>query len=118
VLSADELQHYKRALEKMSVDADTRIEELTAWCDPVEPDVALGRLTRMDAIQSQQMALHQRDRVRTQKTRIIAALDRIEKGTFGTCPACKKPIDKRRLDTAPDAPLCVACLEAHRARNP
>lgn len=118
MLSADEVQDYRLALEKLRDDVNEQIEGLTGWCDPIEPDVAIGRLTRMDAMQQQQMALHQRDRLRTQQTRINAALERIDNGTFGICPACKQPIDKRRLDHAPDIPLCVSCLEAYRARNP
>jgi len=81
------------------------------------PDVSLGRLTRTDAMQEQQMALHQRDRLRAQESRIQTALERIETGTYGICPSCKKPMDKNRLEAAPDSPLCVACLEAYRARQ-
>lgn len=118
MLPDDEIQRYKRELQQQQEKVNEEIEALTAWCDPVAPDVALGRLTRNDAMQDQQMALHQRERLRTHRARIEAALNRIAKGLFGICPACKTPIDKRRLDMAPDSALCVPCLEKYRARNP
>lgn len=118
MLAREELERYKHDLLTLQEKVRDEIAAVTAWCDPVEPDVSLGRLTRNEAIQDQQMALHQRDRLRAQESRIATALERIEKGTFGICPTCKNAIDTRRLDAAPDSPLCVACLESYRARNP
>ncbi|KGM89062.1 transcriptional regulator, TraR/DksA family [Roseovarius mucosus DSM 17069] len=41
--------------------------------------------------------------------RIRAALDRIRKGTFGTCARCEEQIAADRLDVLPETPLCRAC---------
>lgn len=118
MLPADELQRYKQALLQLREQVNEQIEAVAAWCDPVEPDVSLGRITRTDAMQDQQMALHQRDRLRAQQSRIDTALERVENGAFGVCPACNEPIEKARLETAPDSVLCVACLQVYRTRNP
>lgn len=40
---------------------------------------------------------------------IDAALERIEKGTFGTCARCGKAIAEDRLDAMPYATLCIDC---------
>ena len=40
---------------------------------------------------------------------ITNALDRIEKGTYGICRYCKKPIGKKRLLARPVASACVEC---------
>ncbi|MDD5031541.1 MAG: TraR/DksA family transcriptional regulator [Patescibacteria group bacterium] len=37
------------------------------------------------------------------------ALDRIEKGTYGICKYCKKPIGKKRMLARPVASACVEC---------
>ncbi len=37
------------------------------------------------------------------------ALDRIEKGTYGICKICKKPISEGRLLARPVASTCVDC---------
>jgi RNA polymerase-binding protein DksA len=40
---------------------------------------------------------------------IDRALERIEKGTYGLCQECGKPISKERLEVVPHARLCIAC---------
>ncbi|MFA6514070.1 MAG: TraR/DksA C4-type zinc finger protein [Patescibacteria group bacterium] len=40
---------------------------------------------------------------------INKALDRIEKGTYGTCKYCGKLINEKRLMARPTAGACVAC---------
>ena len=40
---------------------------------------------------------------------VIAALDRIEKGTYGVCQNCEKQIPLKRLNAVPSAPYCVDC---------
>lgn len=37
------------------------------------------------------------------------ALDRLDKGTYGICKYCKKPIDKKRLRARPTSSACVSC---------
>jgi RNA polymerase-binding protein DksA len=40
---------------------------------------------------------------------IDAALERIAKGTYGTCKYCNKDIDPRRLVAQPTAGACIDC---------
>lgn len=37
------------------------------------------------------------------------ALDRLEKGTYGICKYCDKPIDEKRLHARPTSGACVSC---------
>jgi DnaK suppressor protein len=41
--------------------------------------------------------------------RIDAALERLERGTYGACVTCRAPIDIKRLDAFPDAERCGPC---------
>ncbi len=47
---------------------------------------------------------------------VRGALVRIEKGTYGICRYCAKPIDERRLLARPESGACVACKEELTAR--
>jgi RNA polymerase-binding transcription factor DksA len=38
---------------------------------------------------------------------IIAALERIKKGTFGICTVCREKIDENRLEANPSSATCV-----------
>ena len=42
---------------------------------------------------------------------VIAALKRLENGTYGTCAACEERITARRLAAVPWAALCRDCQE-------
>lgn len=45
--------------------------------------------------------------------RIVRALEKIEKGTYGTCIDCGNPISEKRLKSFPDAARCLVCQEAY-----
>lgn len=47
--------------------------------------------------------------LREQLDEVLAALEKIEKGTYGICDACGKPITKKRLAVLPWATLCKEC---------
>ena len=49
------------------------------------------------------------DNERTTLDHIEAALRKIDKGTYGTCESCRKPIPKPRLEALPFARYCIAC---------
>ncbi len=70
---------------------------------------AVGRLSRMDAMLSQSMGKAQQIRRDQAKTRILAALARIETGEFGYCLDCGEPIDEKRLNVDPTLPKCLSC---------
>lgn len=43
--------------------------------------------------------------------KVITALEKIDKGTYGFCDACGRPIKKARLKALPFATLCVTCQD-------
>ncbi|MCR9222299.1 MAG: TraR/DksA family transcriptional regulator [Alphaproteobacteria bacterium] len=70
---------------------------------------SVGRLSRMDALQGQEMALAQNRRRDAELARIKAALERLEAGDYGYCVVCDEPIGARRLQADPAIPTCVDC---------
>lgn len=40
------------------------------------------------------------------------SLERIKKGTYGTCKYCKKTIEEKRLAIRPTSSACVSCKKA------
>ncbi len=48
---------------------------------------------------------------------IDEALDRIEKGTYGNCQNCGKPISPERLEAVPHARLCIECKSKEEAEE-
>ena len=80
---------------------------------PVELDqTRIGRVSRMDAMQTQAMSVETQRRRELQLTRIATALERIEAGSFGECVRCGDTIDEQRLDADPSTPSCIDCARA------
>ncbi len=77
---------------------------------PVELDQSrVGRLSRMDALQGQAMALEIARRRANEVRRIEAALARIDDGAYGYCVTCGEDIAAKRLDLDPAAAVCIDC---------
>jgi DnaK suppressor protein len=82
---------------------------------PVTLDqTSVGRLSRMDALQSQAMALELERRRHQELARIEAAFTRIELGDYGYCAVCGDEIPEKRLEFDPTAPSCVDCADQKR----
>ncbi len=77
---------------------------------PVKLDqTSVGRLSRMDALQDQAMALETERRRQVELLHIEAALQRIDDGSFGECLNCGEDIAAKRLQIEPTAPICIDC---------
>ena len=90
-----------------------RLEEMTVEDrKPVELDQQTqGRLSRMDALQVQEMALEQERRREIELQRIDAALQRITEREYGYCAMCGDEIAPERLENDPAVALCVDCAQ-------
>jgi DnaK suppressor protein len=97
------LRTERAMLEQVSQEA----AELRA---PVDVDQqSVGRLSRMDSLQVQAMALATEERRRQQIARIDAALKRLDDGTYGECVICGETIAPKRLELDPAVPTCITC---------
>ncbi len=70
---------------------------------------AVGRLSRMDALQNQAMAKAQQANRDMETRRLLAALERLEAGEFGYCEDCGERIPDGRLNLDLAASKCVSC---------
>lgn len=73
---------------------------------------SVGRLSRMEALQAQQVALDSERRRQRQHKAIEGALRRIDSGDFGRCFVCDGEIERARLDTEPTLTRCIHCADA------
>jgi DnaK suppressor protein len=79
----------------------------------VELDQArIGRLSRMDALQTQAMSRATNRRRSENILRIRAALKRLDADEYGRCVRCGDAINPKRLELDPATALCIACAES------
>ena len=108
-MDATTLQKYQAMLVELQSELQTEIDETSTDSEPVALDGRMGRLSRADAMQAQQLALEIKRRREERLIRVQVSLQRIEQGKYGICGRCRKPIATERLDAFPDAVLCVRC---------
>ena len=108
-MDTNRLDHFRSRLELLAEEIRSAMESSKEDSGVVELDTSIGRLSRMDAMQNQQMALELRRRQEQQLQRIANALKRMDKGTYGLCGKCKQPIAEERLEVSPDVVMCVGC---------
>ena len=79
---------------------------------PVELDqTAVGRLSRMDALQSQAMQLETERRRNEEIKRIDFAIKRIDDDVFGFCINCGYEIETKRLENDLTTQTCIDCAQ-------
>jgi DnaK suppressor protein len=111
-MNAHRKEYFKQKLEVLALELEGELTgEKKASEQVVELDTSIGRLSRMDAMQSQQMALELRRRKEQQLLRVQNALKRVVRGTYGVCGKCRVLMPEARLEIQPDAVLCVGCAE-------
>ncbi|MEO0600214.1 MAG: TraR/DksA C4-type zinc finger protein [Myxococcota bacterium] len=71
---------------------------------------AVGRLSRMDALQQQAMAQAQERRTELRLEQLGHALARLDNGVYGDCVECGEPIGEARLRARPETPFCMDCI--------
>ena len=114
-LDAAFLSAMRRRLEERRAELTGLIADGRRSDQPVSPDPAIGRLTRQDALQQQQMSAELARRYEQELVRVRNALQAIEDGTYGICQRCGEPIAAARLTAMPHASLCVRCADRQSA---
>ena len=107
-----EIETVRQRLLAMREELPRADEAAKADRAPVELDQSsVGRLSRMDAMQMQAMAVAAQQRRRIEQDMIDAALQRIETGDYGFCVRCGEPIAPARLQHVPAVPTCLECAK-------
>ncbi len=99
----DELERQLAKLQKSMTVTDEALKT-------VELDQgAVGRLSRMNSLQSQGMAKGLRERELVSLALIQEALRRLDNATYGICTACGGPVAAERLFVFPESATCLSC---------
>lgn len=109
-LSSSRLKSLNQLLLERQAELKARDKHGANWRGPVELDQqSVGRLSRMDAMQQQEMAQAEARRRTSDLARIEIALNRVDEGEYGWCAECGEAIAYKRLEIDPAAHLCIGC---------
>lgn len=103
----------KAELKDKIIVAITKLEEelvsLKEITKPIAPDVAIGRISRMDAINNKSVAEASLRNAEAKLQGLKVAIQNIDSPSFGICAKCKQPIPEGRILLMPEKRFCVKC---------
>ncbi len=111
MLSDNRGQLKQKILDEIEAEKNL-IESLKETSKPVAPDNAIGRLTRMEAINSRSISEASLNSAQVKLSKLETALAKIEDPDFGLCRRCGNPIPDGRIMLMPESVLCVPCLSS------
>ncbi len=108
-----QIECFRNLLTAKQSDLEAQLNIADGAAKPVTLDQqSVGRVSRIDAIQQQQMALANRQQAIALQQYIESALRRIADGSYGDCLECGETISDARLQAQPWASLCINCQSA------
>lgn len=103
------MEDHLKQLNKRKRELEEQLAAISESAKPVDLNEPIGRLSRMDAIQQQQMALSSKKQIQLNLELLEQALHRLKKDEYGICLACEEEIETKRLHAKPEAAFCLKC---------
>ena len=105
----------KKQLEKCIIEeietVKVDIVSYTELSKPVSPDSSIGRITRMEAINSKSINEASLINSKNRLYKLEKSLEMIDDPYFGYCFECEEQIPFARLMIMPESVYCVKCAE-------
>ncbi|MCK5293016.1 MAG: TraR/DksA C4-type zinc finger protein [Arcobacteraceae bacterium] len=99
----------KKAIFTEIAKTEKSIVDLAEQNKPIEPDVSLGRLTRMDAINTKGVIEASLKQAQLRLNSLNNALTKVGSDEFGICIGCGEQIPIGRILIRPESVYCVKC---------
>jgi len=87
------------------------IIEYQEMTKPIAPDVAIGRISRMDAINNKSVTEAAMRQAEEKLRNLQRVSSKIDDKDFGICLKCHKPIPLGRILIRPESLYCVNCAK-------
>jgi DnaK suppressor protein len=107
-------QERQKIKERIIVEIEKTGKDIVALQElvkPISPDNAVGRLSRMEAINTKSVNEAALGAARRKLVKLKWAGENIDKPGFGICHECDEPIPMGRILLMPESNLCVQCAE-------
>ena len=102
-------QDIKNRIEEELIITSKKIEKYRELTKPISPENAIGRVSRMDAINNKSINDVALRKAELKYNNLKVALSKIEDSDFGLCRKCHQPIPLGRLLLMPQVITCVHC---------
>ena len=110
-MDKDERARLKAIIVSDLEQIEKDIASLSEQAKPIPPDSAIGRLTRMEAIQAKSVAEAILNETKIKRSKLEAALGRADDDGYGVCMDCEEEIPIARMELMPESVKCVHCAD-------
>ena len=87
------------------------VKEYKELTKPISPDSAIGRVSRMDAINNKSVVEANLRQAENKLRNLKRVYSQFGSEEFGICLKCKQPIPLGRILIRPESLLCVNCAQ-------
>jgi DnaK suppressor protein len=87
-----------------------RLKDIRQFTAPVEPDCAIGRVSRMDAINNKSVFEASERNIKARLSQLEQTLKMTNDKDFGLCIKCRQSISFERLRLKPEIRVCASCM--------
>lgn len=101
----------KQRIHSELIESKEQIERLKKLVKPISPDVAVGRLSRMEAIATKSVNEAALATSAQKVSGLQTALANLNEPEFGICFECGLDIPIGRILLLPESKMCVSCAE-------
>jgi DnaK suppressor protein len=102
-------QEMKQKILDAIAKTEASIEDYKELTKPIAPDVAIGRISRMDAINNKSVTEASLRQAQQKLQNLLRVLGQVGSDDFGQCLQCKQPIPIARILIRPESLYCVKC---------
>lgn len=99
----------RKRIEDEIANTKEQIAEYKEMTGPVAPDVSIGRISRIDAINNKSVIEAALRQAEDKLGKLKFALSKVDHADFGICRKCKQPIPAGRVLARPESLYCVNC---------
>jgi DnaK suppressor protein len=111
IFSDDERNELREFMQAELQRLDAEIATLMEMTAPVSPDPAIGRLSRLEAMNEKGVNEAALRSAQGRGALIRAALRHVDDDEFGLCAECGDAIPFARIRSMPGTRVCVPCAE-------
>ena len=104
-----ETKEIKQKILDEITKTESLISEYKEMTRPVAPDDAIGRISRMDAINNKSVTEASLRQAEEKLLNLKRVLSRVGTADFGICTKCGKPIPEARILYRLESITCVDC---------
>ena len=104
-----DVKKIRSLFESEIIKTEKKVKQYEELSQPIAPDNAIGRVSRMDAINNKGVMDAALRKAKERLAGLRRNLEKLGTNQFGVCPKCNQNIAIERILLAPQSSFCVNC---------